>query len=156
MTESLLETVLVPIASEDDAEATCRALLREIGDERPAVHVVHVIEKAGGAPDKAGVEQREERAERIFEIAEATLADEPVTVETDVVYGTDVADAIIRRAGEIDATAIAFTPRGASRWTKLLTGDVALNLVTRADRPVMVLPVEGDVDSNHDARNDDT
>jgi len=140
MAESLLETVLVPIASETDAEATCRAILGEIGDERPAVHAVHVVEKAGGAPDKASVEQREERAERIFETVEATLADESAAVETEVLYGTDVADAVLDRARELDATAVAFTPRGASRWTKLITGDVARRLVSTADRPVVILP----------------
>lgn len=140
MTDSLLETVLVPIANENDAEATCRAILEAMGEKQPTLHVVHVIEKAGGAPDKAGVEQREERAERIFEIVAATLADEPVTVETDVLYGTDVADAILRCARELDATSIAFTPRGASRWVNLLTGDVGQQLVSNTDRPLVILP----------------
>jgi nucleotide-binding universal stress UspA family protein len=140
MAESLLRTVVIPIASEADAEATCRAILAEIGDERPQLHVVHVIETAGGAPDEASVEQREERAECIFEIVEATLADEPVTVETEILYGTDVADAVLEQARELDASAVAFTPRGASRWTKLLTGDVAQRLLSSADRPVVILP----------------
>ncbi|QLK24951.1 universal stress protein [Natrinema zhouii] len=140
MASSLFETVLVPIASEGDAEETCRAILREIYDGRPTLHVVHVIEKAGGAPDKAGVEQRKERAERIFERVETELADEDVILETEILYGTDVAEAILERAQRLDATSIVFTPRGASRWIKLLTGDVAQKLLANTDRPLVVLP----------------
>ena len=137
MPESLFRSVLVPIASEDDAESTCAALDQYLpADAR--VDVVHVIEKAGGAPDKASVEQRERRAERIFEIVEEYF-DGP-NVETEILYGTDVADAVLKRADEIDASAVAFTPRGASRWVKLVAGDVASALIERTDRPVLVLP----------------
>ncbi|WP_226481072.1 universal stress protein [Natrinema amylolyticum] len=145
MASSLFETVLVPIASERDAENTSQAILREITDHESAVHVVHVIEKAGGAPDKAGVEQREERAERIFERVETELADEPVVLETEILYGTDVATAILEHARRLDATSIVFTPRGASRWKKLLSGDVAQKLLSNTDRPLLVLP-PGDTD----------
>lgn len=139
----LFDRVVLPVASPEDARATSRAARDYLTG---SVVAVHVVEKAGGAPDKAGVEQREERAERIFEIVEATLAGEPGTVETDVLYGTDVADAIMERARELDASAIAFTPRGASRWKKLITGDVAQKLISKADRPVLILPDEDDHD----------
>jgi len=137
---SLLETIVVPIASEDDADETCQAILDAIDDEQSTIHVVHVIEKAGGAPDKAGVEQREERATRIFDRVDAQLADEPVSLETELLYGTDVAATVLDRARELDATAIVFTPRGANRWLKLLSGDVERKLLSQADRPLVVLP----------------
>lgn len=140
MSNHLLKTVLVPIASEDDAEHTCESIRREIRDERPTVHVVHVIEKAGGAPDKASVEQREERAERIFEIVEANFADAPVTLSTNVVYGTDVAEAILDEARRLDVSSIALTPRQGSRWVKLLTGDVAQKLISNTGHPLLILP----------------
>lgn len=35
---------------------------------------------------------------------------------------------------------VAFTPRGGSRWLRLLTGDVSRSPVTRTDRLVVVLP----------------
>ncbi|MBZ6494452.1 universal stress protein [Natrinema longum] len=140
MARSLFGTALVPIANEQDADETCRAILREIHDDRPTVHVVHVIEKAGGAPDKAGVEQRRERAARIFERVETQLADEAVSLETEILYGTDVAAAILEHGRRLDATSIVFTPRGANRWMKLLSGDVAQKLLSNTDRPLIVLP----------------
>lgn len=139
MADSLLETVLVPIASEDDAEGTCEAILSEL-DDCATVHVVHVIEKAGGAPDKASVAQREDRAERIFEIVESTLGGTNTDLETEILYGTDVAETILDRARDLEASSIVFTPRGASRWVKLLTGDIARKLLTNTDRPVVILP----------------
>ncbi|ELY71395.1 universal stress protein [Natrinema versiforme] len=145
MERSLFETVLVPIANERDAEATCRAILREIGDGDATLHVVHVIEKAGGAPDKAGVEQRREFADRIFDRVDTALATEPIPLETAVLYGTDVATAILEHADRLDATSIMFTPRGASRWKKLLSGDVAQKLLSNTDRPLVILP-PGDTD----------
>jgi len=131
----LLARVVVPVADEDDAAATCRALAGYL-DADSRVVAVHVIEKAGGAPDKASVEQRELEAEDVFAVVRDRLPD----AEAEIRYGTDVADTIFAAAADHDATSIAFTPRGGSRWVRLLTGDVALNLVTETDRPVIVLP----------------
>ncbi|QPV63239.1 universal stress protein [Halosimplex litoreum] len=131
----LLNRVVLPVASDDDAEATARAL---DGHEFGSMLAVHVVEKAGGAPDKAGVEQREAAAEEAFAILESHLGD--ADLDTEIRYDTDVADAIFAAADEFDASAIVITPRGGSRWIQLLTGDVALSLVTETDRPVVVLP----------------
>jgi len=105
------------------------------------VIAVHVIEKAGGAPDKASVEQRELRAEDIFSIVTEGFENFDISLETDLRYGTDIAETIIDAAHDWDASTIVFTPRGGSRWRKLLTGDVAFKLVEKSDRPVLVLPV---------------
>ena len=133
----LLERVLVPVAEDDDARATARGLARHLS-AGAQVTVVNVVEKAGGAVDKASVEQREMRATEAFEAFREALDDG--NVETQIRYGTDVADTIFAAADDVDATVIAFTPRGGSRWIRLLTGDVALDLVTQTDRPVLVLP----------------
>ena len=146
MTDPLLKTVVLPVASAEDAETTCAAACDRIAAAGGRVVAVHVVEKAGGAPDKASVEQREEHAGEAFEVVERRCADVGVPVETRIAYGTDVAEAIFEVADEVDATAIAFTPRGGSRWTRLLTGDVALSLVTETDRPVVVLPDHEDGD----------
>ncbi|MFC6733378.1 MULTISPECIES: universal stress protein [unclassified Haladaptatus] len=137
MGKSIFECVVVPVADEDDARTTCLALAPYL-DAESRVVALHVIEKAGGAPDKASVEQRQEGATKIFDVVQDTLAD--ATVETDLRYGTDIADTIFAAAADVDASSIAFSPRGGSRWVRLLTGDVALSLVTETDRPVVVLP----------------
>jgi len=132
----LFERVLLPVADPDDAAASADALAdHEFG----SVLAVHVVEKAGGGLDKASVEQREDRAEEMFAAVRERL-DDPGRVDAEVVYGTDVAETIFEAAAEFDATAIVITPRGGSRWVRLLTGDVALSLVTESDRPVVVLP----------------
>ncbi|WP_246984271.1 universal stress protein [Halorientalis marina] len=132
----VFERVLLPVANDDDAEASCRAIEPYVG---ASVVACNVVEKAGGAPDKASVEQRELVAEDAFAVVRDRLGD-VTEVETTIRYDTDVADAIFDAAADVDATAIIFTPRGGSRWLRLLTGDVAMDLVNKTDRPVVVLP----------------
>ncbi|SFR55336.1 universal stress protein [Halogeometricum limi] len=138
--ESLFARPLVPVAGEDDARATAAAVLPRVAAVGGRPVFVHVIEKAGGAPDKAPLEQREELAEELFAAVRRAGEDAGVTVETDLRYGTDVADAIIDAAHEFDATCIAFTPRGGSRWWDLFSGDTRDALVTESDLPVVALP----------------
>jgi len=139
--DRLLDRVLLPVASQADAEATAAAI---DGYDIGETVAVHVVEKAGGAPDKASVQQREEAAIEVFRVLREAL-DRPI--ETEIRYGTDVAEAIFEAAHEIGASSIVVTPRGGSRWIRLLTGDVALSLVTETDLPVVVLP---DVDREGD------
>ncbi|WP_251344374.1 universal stress protein [Haloplanus halophilus] len=140
MSDALLARPLIPVASEGDASATCRAAFPRIAAAGGRPLVVHVVEKAGGAPDKASVEQREAVAEAAFAAARDCAAEYDLEVETDVIYGTDVGEAIIEAANAVDASAVVFQPRGGSWWLDLLTGDVRETLVTKADRPVVVLP----------------
>jgi nucleotide-binding universal stress UspA family protein len=141
--ESFFQRVVVPVANRDDAAATADALA-PYGEESDAtVIAVHVIETAGGVPDKASVEQRERTAKDIFDVLENGFEDDAVTLETDLRYGTDVAATIIDAAHDWNASAIAFTPRGGSRWGKLLSGDVTHKLVETSDVPVLVLPDRG-------------
>jgi nucleotide-binding universal stress UspA family protein len=140
MPEPLFRHVLVPVASPNDVEATMRALRPYLESRGGDATVIKVIEKAGGAPDKASVEQREEHAQEIFNVARNEMVGSDLTLTTEIRYGTDVAETIIHTAHEIDASAIVFTPRGGSRWVRLLTGDVALSLLSDSDLPVITLP----------------
>jgi nucleotide-binding universal stress UspA family protein len=145
MPETLFQKILVPVATESDAEATCQALLPYLDRDTSEAKVVHIIKKAGGAPDKASPEQLQEEAEKMFDRAIEQFANADfLNYETEVRYGTDVADAIVEAGREYGASAIVFTPRGGRRWTRLLTGDVAHSLLTTADRPVITLPPEED------------
>lgn len=137
---TLFESVLVPVASPADAEATMRAATPYLTEVSGDVTVLHVIKKAGGAPDKASVEQREARAREMFDAAHEVVSDTAVEVETEIRYGTDIAETIIEAAHDLGGSSIVFTPRGGSRWMRLLTGDVALSLVSESDLPVITLP----------------
>ena len=144
----LLDRVLLPVASREDARATAAALAaHDVGE----IVAVHVIEKAGGAVDKASVEQRELEAAEIFDVLQESLG-QPVA--TEITYGTDVAEAIFDAAHDVGASSIVITPRGGSRWIRLLTGDVALSLVTESDLPVVVLPDAEDELADSDTATD--
>jgi nucleotide-binding universal stress UspA family protein len=142
MADSLLSNVLIPVASEDDARTTMHAVLPRLGAEDGTGTLLFVVEKAGGALDKAAVEQQEAYAGDVFEAAGDVVRDanRSASFDTDVAYGSDVAQSIIDAAHEIDATAIVFTPRQRSRWTELLTGNVARDLIEESDVPVITLP----------------
>jgi len=134
---ALLERVVVPVADAGDAAATATALSPHLEDVR-RVTVVHVVEKGGGAVDKAPMEKRLADASAFLSTVESRLDDE-VAVETRVEFGTDVAETVVETAHDADATAIAFRPRGGSRLLRLLSGDTAARLVTDPELPVVSL-----------------
>jgi len=133
----LLAHVLLPVAHEDDAHATARAL--EPYDPGQ-VTVTHVVEKGGGSMDKTPVSQSEEVAENTYRIVRETFPD----AEEHTVYATDVAQGIFDAAEEVDATAIVYRARSGGRLARFLSGDVSLKLVTESPVPVVALPRTGD------------
>lgn len=133
-----LDHVLVPIASQEDAVATCAALDRFL-DSIERVTAVHVIEKADGAPDKAPLAKRREDAAEFLATVDSRLGD-VVAVDIRIVYGTDVVDRLFEEAEATGVTALAFRPRSGSRFVRLLTGDTATRLVTESELPVVSLP----------------
>lgn len=129
----LLAHVLLPVANEDDARATARAL-GPYGPDR--VTALHVVEKGDGVADKTPVEQSEAVAADAFEAVRETFPD----AAAHTAYARDVVGAIFESADEVGATAIAYRSRGGGRLMQFLTGDLSLRLVTEADRPVIALP----------------
>ncbi|WP_225333320.1 universal stress protein [Halomicrobium urmianum] len=135
---TLLDHVLVPVASEADAEATVAALAPHL-DEVSRVTAVHVIEKGGGAIDKAPLEKRREDAAEYLAVVEVRLGAD-VAVDTRTDYGTDVVVTLFEAAEDVGATALVFRPRSGSRIVRLLTGDTATRLTTDPAVPVVSLP----------------
>jgi hypothetical protein len=133
MTTELTQHVLVPVANEEDA-ATTASLLESYEFER--ITVLHVVEKGEGVPDKTPVEQSEQVAEAAFETFRETFPD----AETETAYRRDIVKGIFEVAEAVNASAIAFRPRGGSRLIQWLSGDRTLRLVTEADRPVISIP----------------
>ncbi|NUB92370.1 universal stress protein [Haloterrigena sp. SYSU A558-1] len=136
MTDSITTHTVVPIATEDDARATCDAL-EDAVEEIETLTVVHVIEKTEGYPDKAPFEARREQAERIFSIVEERFPDGPA-IRRELRYGTDVVDEVVAAAADVDATAIGFRPRPGGRLRRLLSGSDSYRLITESERPVVV------------------
>jgi nucleotide-binding universal stress UspA family protein len=134
----LFEHVQIPVATEDDAEATCIALEPYLGEVQ-RVTAVHVIEKAGGAVDKAPLAKRREDAAEMLALVDGRIGGS-VAVDTQTAYGTDVVETLFETALDVGATAIVFRPRGGSRILRLLTGDTASRLVTDSEIPVISLP----------------
>ncbi|WP_436911737.1 universal stress protein [Halosimplex marinum] len=128
----LMSHPLVPVADEADARATARGLEPYAPDR---VTVANVVEKAGGAPDKTPVEQ----SERVATAAVEAFRERFPSADHRVVYGRDVVGAILDLADEVDASAVAFRPRGGSRLVQFLSGDKTLRLVTESDRPVVAV-----------------
>ncbi|PSP98108.1 universal stress protein [Halobacteriales archaeon QS_4_70_19] len=132
MGRSLTAYSTIPVANEDDARATVKAL-EEYSHAK--VTLVHVVEKAGGAPDKLSLERVEGLADESFAAFREIVPD----VETELVYDESVVQAISDLAVAVDASAIAFRPRGCSRLVQLLAGDRASRLVTESELPVLAL-----------------
>lgn len=133
MTKQFTQHVIVPVANEEDAAATA-ALLEPYEFER--ITVLHVIEKGEGVPDKTPVEQSEQLAAAAYQAFRETFPD----AETETAYRRDVVKGILEVAEAVDASAIAFRPRGGSRLVKWISGDRSLRLITEADRPVISVP----------------
>ena len=144
MRTNLLANPIVPVANPNDAVETYEQLRGYLLQTEFVPIVVHVIEKAGGAPDKASVEQREAHAEQAFDEFRKRAQMDGVKIETKLLYGSDIADTIHAAAADLDASAIIFTSRGGSRWLELVSGNVRRKLIAHQQRPVIVLPRIGD------------
>ena len=97
---------------------------------------VHAVEKTGGAPDKASVEQREAAAEAAFDVLRDALRDALGDVETEVRYGTDVADTIFEAADDAASLIVGATEEGLLR--RLLSGSLVLDVVDDVECSVLM------------------
>lgn len=137
MPQILTKHLVVPVANEEDARTTAQAL---DSYEFDRVSVVHVIEKRDGGPDAIPLEQAEQQARDAF----AAFREVIPSAEAELTSGSDVVASIVDVAADVEASAIAFRPRGGSRIVQFLSGDTALELITESDRPVIALPEGND------------
>lgn len=133
MSKNFTQHVVVPVANEEDAMATA-ALLEPYEFDR--ITVLHIVEKGEGVPDKTPVEQSEQVAAAAFEAFRERFPD----AETETAYRRDIVEGTLEVADAVDASAIAFRPRGGSRLVQWLSGDKSLRLITESDRPVISIP----------------
>jgi len=133
--QDLLGHVLLPVAHEDDALATARALAPYDPDR---VTALHVVEKGKGVPDKTPVEQSEELAAESYAAVRRVFPD----ADEHTAYARDIVGAIFDAADEVNASAVAYRSRGGNRLMQFLSGDLSLKLVTKAPLPVIALPSE--------------
>lgn len=131
----LLSKVVIPVADADVAETTARAA-REYLHEDSRVLAVHVLQD----DEYASKDEWETFAEDAFERAKSVLGED--RVETELREGDDVTETIFEVAEDVDASAVAFRSRGGSRWRQIMAGDVARELVTEPEIPIVVLPGE--------------
>ena len=134
--EGLLDNVLLPVANEEDALATARAL-EPYRPER--VTALHVVEKGEGTPDKTPVEQSEDLAAESYAAVRSVFPD----AGEHTAYSRDVVEAVFDAVDEVDASAIAYRSRGGNRLVQFLSGDLSVKLVTESHVPVIALPREG-------------
>ncbi|WP_435095026.1 universal stress protein [Halorubrum sp. N11] len=134
--QDLLGHVLLPVAHEEDALGTARAL-EPYSPNR--VTALHVVEKGEGTPDKTPVEQSEELAAESYAAVRTVFPD----ADDHTAYARDVADAIFDAVDEVGASAIAYRSRDGNRLMKFLSGDLSITLVTKSHVPVIALPREG-------------
>lgn len=136
----LFDRLVLPIASEADATATCTAIRPYVDVRDTELVVVHVVEKNPGYPDNAPPCVMRERADRIVQLARDHFAAATLQISSEVRYGPNVVEEVFAAADAVDATAIGFVPRPGRRWTRILAGDVAYRLVTSSRRPIVVFP----------------
>lgn len=144
MTGNLLARIVVPVANEEDTEATCAAIEPHLDEGVDQVIVVHVIEQTPGYMDHTSPEALEEEGREILGVADARL--DEVDVETELRFGTALVEEINAVVAERDATAIVFHPREKGRLTRLLTQDAERDLLRESRVPVVALPDAGEVE----------
>jgi nucleotide-binding universal stress UspA family protein len=137
-TRDLFEVAVLPVASADDARATCASAAAHLRRASGRAVVVHVIE--GTPPANETEIEHTESAEETFTAAREAFSASEITTETRLEYGEEIPETVFAVADEVDASAIAFTPRAGGRWVKLLSGDLTSALVSDSERPVVVLP----------------
>ncbi len=137
MVDNILDRIVVPVSGEDDAVKTAKAVAPYFNGSE--IIAVYVIEKAGGAPNKAPMDAAEEHGRKALDAFEEELAEHSDKIKKEILFGSEVADTVLKEAEDRGATVV-FVAREGGRFIRLLTGDNAISFVTKNRIPVVSLP----------------
>jgi nucleotide-binding universal stress UspA family protein len=135
---ALLDRVIVPVANEEDTEATCEAIepyLDRIGE----LVFLHVVEHTEGYPDPAPPDTLEEDARRFLGLARDELGADRVD-RMEVRFGIDASEEIADAVDEFVATAVVFRPRDKGLLARLIDKGGEAALIRASPVPVVALP----------------
>lgn len=135
--------VLVGLDDSDPAWAALEYALEHKPDaELHLVHVVNPADTAYGEYAQFGIdgllEERRERAERLFDRARSEAGDRADRIETETRVGLPARE-IVDYAAEVDATHVVVGSHGRSGVSRILLGSVAEDVARRSPVPVTVV-----------------
>jgi len=104
---------------------------------RASVVVPHVAQP--NEEDESEVDTRQ-RGELTLKTLADKLDEAGITVETELLFGDDVAKAVLNAAEAHKVTLIVLGASGKGRMARLLAGDVPQQVLRQVDRPVLVFP----------------
>ena len=135
MAHPLFERLLLPVADEEDAQATVDAVKPYVEAAASDVIVLHITETS----DDSGREDQK-CADAVYAPFIDTLDSESVTVETIHRDASDPFAEIAAVADEIEATLIGVLPRPRTIFLRMLSREQTTTLISSTDVPVVVFP----------------
>lgn len=129
--------IMVAVSTPWAGERLGRTLEDLAGRMNASVVVAHVMQVSEQDETESDARQRGELA--LASLTRA-LGDAGVQAEGVLLFGDDVARAILNAAEAHHVTLIAIGASGKGRMARLLAGDVPLQIARQADRPVLIFP----------------
>lgn len=129
--------ILVAVSTPWASEKLCESI-RDLADRLSAsVVVAHVAQTQD--EDTSETEARE-RGEQTLATLAGKLTESHVAVEGVLLFGDDIARAILNAAAAHDVTMIALGASGKGRVARLLAGDIPQQVMRSSELPVLVFP----------------
>lgn len=129
----ILVAVSTPWASDRLVE-TVRDLANRLEATVVVAHVAHTSDE-----DKTE-EEAKERGQQTLDTLTSKLSETGIDAEGVLLFGDDIARAIINAAAANDTTLIAIGASGKGRMARLLAGDVPQQVMRLCERPLLVFP----------------
>jgi len=129
--------ILVAVSTPWAGERLVRTLSDLAGRMDASIVVAHVMQVS--EEDETESDARR-RGELTLSTLTGSLAEAGVAAEGVLLFGDDVARAILNAAEAHHVTLIAMGASGKGRMSRLLAGDVPQQIARQADRPVLIFP----------------